>query len=150
MKPCKTVHSAISVRLKIFKTRSRSRLPPCTHTEKNKNYFNFNARRRAVCAAPYTHRAATYRAQPVRHYAALSASCTALHGACPLRVWRRAHRTTPCIKIKIVLFFLNAAQIFPVSVRCCLQCARRGTCTVDTVHAPCIKRRKCKPTCTQK
>ena len=99
-------------------------------------------------AAPCTHRAVTYRAQPVRQYAALSAACTALHGACPLRVRRHAHHATPCIKIKIVLFFLNAVQTFPVSVRYCAQCTRRvrGACTVDTVHTPCIKRRKCKPT----
>ena len=72
-------------------------------------------------AAPYTHRVA----QPLRLYAALSAACMALHCACPLRVRRRANRATPCNKIKIVLFFLNAVQTFPVSVWCCSQCARR-------------------------
>ena len=147
MKPCKTVHPAISMRLNMFKhAAAADRHRATTYTLRAGAEHAAGSHR----AAPCTHRAATYRAQPVRQNAALSAACTALHGACPLRVRRNAHRATPCIKIKIVLFFLNAAQTFPVSVRYCPQCTRRvrGACTVDTVHMPCIKRRKCKPTLT--
>ena len=124
--PCSTVHTASRCRASTVMAASSHR------------------------AAPYTHRAATYRAQPVRPYAALSAAYTALQGACPLRARRRAHRATPCIKIKIVLFFQNTAQTLSVFVRCCPQWVRRvrGACTVDTVHAPCTKRRECKPTLT--
>ena len=149
MKPCKTVHPAISMRLNMFKhAAGRHRAAPFTlragavQAASSHRAAPFTLRAGAVQAAsshraaPYTHPAATYRAQPVLRCAALSAACTALQGACPLRVRRRAHRATPCIKIKIFLFFQNAAQTFPVSVWCCPQWVQRvrGACTVDTVH----------------
>ena len=155
MKPCKTVHPAISMRLNMLKhAAGRNRPAPYTAGRHRTHCWQAPCTQRTGTvlaassqrAAPYVHRAAKYRAQPVRRYAALSAACTALHIACPLRVRRPAHRATPCIKIKIVLFFLITAWTFPVSVRCCPQCARRvrSACTVDIVHAPCTKRRKLK------
>ena len=139
MKPCKTVHPTISMRLNMFKHAVGSNHPASytllagtVHTAD----WNRILAASSHCAAPYTHRAAKHRAQPVRRYATLSTACTALHSASLLHIRCRAHRTTPCTKIKIFLFFQNTARAFPVSVRCCPRHARRmhNACTVDTVH----------------